>query len=79
MSRIGRKPITVPGGVKINFKNNLVEVEGGKGKLSWDIPDGISAKLEDEKILIDRKNDEKRIKALHGLLLVRSCPIWLPE
>jgi large subunit ribosomal protein L6 len=67
MSRIGRKPITVPGGVKINFKSSLVKIEGGKGKLSWDIPDGISAKLEDEKIVVDRKNDEKRIKALHGL------------
>ncbi len=67
MSRIGRKPITVPDGVKINLRKSLVEIEGGKGKLSWDIPDGINAKIEDEKILIERRNDEKRIKALHGL------------
>ena len=40
MSRIGRKPITVPDGVKVNFKDGLVLVEGGKGKLSWDIPQG---------------------------------------
>ena len=67
MSRIGRKPIKVPSGVKIRLGRNIVEIEGGKGKLSWDIPDGINAKVEDEKILIDRRNDEKKIKALHGL------------
>ncbi|MEQ9620267.1 MAG: 50S ribosomal protein L6 [Deltaproteobacteria bacterium] len=67
MSRIGRKPITVPSGVKISRKGRLVEIEGGKGKLSWDIPDGISAQVEEQTILVERKNDEKRIKALHGL------------
>jgi large subunit ribosomal protein L6 len=44
-----------------------VDIEGGKGKISWGIPDGIDAKLEDENILIERKNDEKKSKALHGL------------
>jgi len=67
MSRIGRKPIPVPEGVKINFKEGLVLVEGGKGKLSWNIPEGIDAKIEEDKILIERKSDEKRLKALHGL------------
>ena len=67
MSRIGRKPIKVPGGVKISLGKNTVQVEGAKGKLSWDIPEGVSAKIEDENILIDRRNDEKKIKALHGL------------
>ncbi len=67
MSRIGRKPIKVPGGVKISLGKNTVQVEGAKGKLSWDIPEGVSAKVEDEKIVIDRSNDEKRVKALHGL------------
>ncbi len=67
MSRIGRKPIKVPGGVKISLGKNTVQVEGSKGKLSWDIPEGISARVEEENILIDRRNDEKKIKALHGL------------
>ncbi len=67
MSRIGRKPITVPVGVKVNLKDGLVLVEGGKGKLSWDIPQGINAKLEDDNLLVERDNDEKRLKALHGL------------
>jgi large subunit ribosomal protein L6 len=67
MSRIGRKPIKVPGGVKISLGKNMVQIEGAKGKLSWDIPEGINAKLEGEKILVDRGNDEKKVKALHGL------------
>ncbi len=67
MSRIGRKPIKVPSGVKVGLNNGVVEVEGGKGKLSWDIPSGINAKLEEENLLIERDNDEKKVKALHGL------------
>ena len=67
MSRIGRKPIKVPSGVKIGLNNGVVEVEGGKGKLSWDIPSGINTKLEEENILVERDNDEKKVKALHGL------------
>lgn len=67
MSRIGRKPIKVPGGVKVSLGKSTVQIEGAKGKLLWDIPEGVSAKIEDEKILIDRVNDEKKIKALHGL------------
>jgi large subunit ribosomal protein L6 len=67
MSRIGRKPIKVPSGVKISLGRRKVDIEGGKGKISWGIPDGIDAKLEDENILIERKNDEKKSKALHGL------------
>ena len=67
MSKIGRKPIAVPDGVKISFKNAQVEIEGGKGKLTWEIPQGIEAKVEEGKILVERINDEKKIKALHGL------------
>jgi large subunit ribosomal protein L6 len=67
MSRIGRKPIAVPDGVKINFNNSLVLVEGGKGKLSWTIPPGIDAKIEENNILVERQSDEKKLKALHGL------------
>jgi len=67
MSRIGRKPIKVPSGVKIGLKNSVVEVEGGKGKLSWSIPSGINAKLEEEALIVERDNDEKKVKALHGL------------
>lgn len=67
MSRIGTKPITVPSSVKISQKGSFMEIEGGKGKLSWDIPDGISAKVEEQMIIVERRNDEKRVKALHGL------------
>src|SRR3990167_3401983 len=67
MSRIGRKPIKVPSGVKISLGKKLVQIEGAKGKLSWDIPEGVTAKVEDENILVERSNDQKSVKALHGL------------
>ena len=68
MSRIGRKPIPVPDGVKINFKDGLVLVEGGKGKLSWDIPQGIEATVEENNILVERKSDEKNIFFYYKLI-----------
>lgn len=67
MSRIGRKPIKVPSGVKIGLNKGVVQVEGSKGKLSWDIPSGINAKLEEQTLIIERENDEKKVRALHGL------------
>lgn len=67
MSRIGRKPIAVPDGVKISFNKAKVDIEGGKGKLTWEIPEGIEAKVEENNIVVERVNDEKKIKALHGL------------
>ncbi len=67
MSRIGRKPISIPDGVKINFSGNAVHIEGGKGKLSWNIPEGIDATIEENVISIERENDQKQLRALHGL------------
>lgn len=67
MSRIGRKPIEIPDGVKIKMTEDLLEVEGKKGKLSWNIPDSIQAAIEDQKVIISRSSDIKKVKALHGL------------
>src|SRR5262249_49784762 len=65
MSRIGRKPIAIPKGVKVNLKDGLVEVAGPKGSLSTRIPDGISLKVTDTHVTLDRESDDK--SALHGL------------
>ncbi len=67
MSRIGRKPIKVEDGVKVNIKNGAIEVEGSKGKLSTPIPEGIEVRVEDTNIVVKRNSEEKRFKALHGL------------
>jgi large subunit ribosomal protein L6 len=65
MSRIGKKPIPVPQGVKINISGNNVEVQGPKGKLSTTVPRGIKVQQNDGTLVAVRENDEQA--ALHGL------------
>src|ERR1700690_3666387 len=65
MSRIGKKPIPLPSGVKYTVEGNTVLVEGPKGKMSALIADGISLKTADGHLLIERSGDDKA--ALHGL------------
>ena len=64
MSRIGKKPIPVPGGVKIKIGDDL-QVTGPKGTLSVPIPPGIKIKQGDGKLEIQRDSDDHA--ALHGL------------
>lgn len=64
MSRIGKKPIPVPAGVKIKIADEL-QVEGPKGKLMVPIPAGI--RLEQDKGVLDVKRDGDQFAALHGL------------
>jgi large subunit ribosomal protein L6 len=65
MSRIGRKPIPVPAGVKINATGGKVEVQGPKGKLSVLVPQQIKLEQKDGILTAVRENEEQR--ALHGL------------
>src|SRR6202045_559436 len=65
MSRIGRKPITVPAGVKIQIGSSAVEVQGPKGKLSVNLPRGITLEQKGAELHAVRASDE--LAALHGL------------
>ena len=65
MSRIGKKPIAVPGGVKVNIQGNVVSVQGPKGKLDTSVPGGIKVEQKDGHLLAIRENDSQA--ALHGL------------
>jgi large subunit ribosomal protein L6 len=65
MSRIGRKPIAVPQGVKIAIAADKVDVQGPKGKLSVGVPRGIKFEQKDGVLNALRENDEHR--AVHGL------------
>ena len=65
MSRIGRKPIPVPGGVKIALQPDRVEVQGPKGKLAVLLPAGIRVEQKDGTLTATRPSDEYR--AVHGL------------
>lgn len=67
MSRIGKKPVTVPKEVKIEVKDGIVFVEGPKGKLSRKLSDRISLEIKDGVLLVKRVADTKLDKSLHGL------------
>jgi len=67
MSRIGKKPIPIPDGVKVQIGDGLVRAEGPKGKLSQPVPPGMTAVVEDKILLIKRGDDTNRSRAIHGL------------
>jgi len=68
MSRIGIKPIDIPNGVEVKInKGNLVEVKGPKGSLKTQLDPKMDIKIEDNKVLVNRPNDTKKYKSLHGL------------
>ncbi len=67
MSRIGRKPISLPAGVEINIENNIITVKGPKGTLSQSIPEDIAIDQEENELLVKRPSDAKRHRAMHGL------------
>ncbi|HZF40492.1 MAG TPA: 50S ribosomal protein L6 [Blastocatellia bacterium] len=64
MSRVGKKVIEIPNDVKVNVSESVVAVEGPKGKLETEIPQGVSFKLEDGKLTAERQSDE--YTAIHG-------------
>ena len=68
MSRIGKKPVIMPGGVKASIANSVVTIEGSKGKLTYNIPAGFSVAVKDNTIAVSRPSDEKQAKATHGLI-----------
>jgi large subunit ribosomal protein L6 len=65
MSRIGRKPIAIPAGVKVQLSGSSVDVQGPKGKMSVKVPHGIKFEQKDSTLQALRENDSQR--ALHGL------------
>lgn len=67
MSRIGRKPITVPAGVDFKVNGSEVTVKGPKGTLTQSFHPNIAIALEDGVVNVTRPNDDKENRALHGL------------
>ncbi len=67
MSRVGKRPIKVPSGVKVTIQGNSVLVEGPKGKLKTSLPGGIKVELSDSTLVAKRSSDDKSQRALHGL------------
>ncbi|MCS7064608.1 MAG: 50S ribosomal protein L6 [Methylacidiphilales bacterium] len=67
MSRIGKKPIEIPSDVKLNVIDNLVNIEGPKGKLSYTLPPQITLKLDGSRAYLENKGETRQHKAWHGL------------
>lgn len=67
MSRIGKLPIAIPDGVKVDVKGLMVTVEGPKGKLEQKIDPLVAVKTEGGVAVVERKNESKRARSFHGL------------
>jgi large subunit ribosomal protein L6 len=67
MSRVGKKPVPIPGGVNVRISGRDVQVSGPKGALAWTVPAPISVAVADNEIVCARPDDAKRSRALHGL------------
>jgi large subunit ribosomal protein L6 len=67
MSRVGKVPVKIQQGVKVEIKDRLVKVEGPKGKLSHTLPEGVAAKVDNGQVLITLDEKAGANSALHGL------------
>ncbi|HET9071070.1 MAG TPA: 50S ribosomal protein L6 [Acidimicrobiales bacterium] len=67
MSRIGRSPIALPSGVEVSLADRSVTVKGPKGTLRRDLPGAITVRQEEQTLLVERPDDERHNRALHGL------------
>src|SRR5437588_9169049 len=81
MSRVGRSPIPVPAGVEVTVAGGRVAVKGPKGNLDRAIPEDITIRQEDGNVLVERPDDERRHRALHGLTrsLVNNMVVGVTE
>ena len=67
MSRIGRAPIEVPGGVTVTVDGPMVKVAGPQGTLERQLPGAITIRQEDSNLIVERPDDQRQNRALHGL------------
>ena len=69
MSRIGKKPVPVPSGVKVQVVDHTISVEGKMGKLEWEFRPEVSVAYDDgaQCLVVTRQDDERLSRALHGL------------
>jgi large subunit ribosomal protein L6 len=67
MSRVGRSPIAVPGGVTVTVDGPLVTVAGPQGTLARELPGAITVRQEADNLVVERPDDQRQNRALHGL------------
>ncbi|WMI67992.1 50S ribosomal protein L6 [Mangrovimonas sp. YM274] len=66
MSRIGKNPVAIPGGVTVEVKDNVITVKGKLGELTQEFS-GVEIKVEEGNVLVERASDKKDVRAKHGL------------
>lgn len=81
MSRIGKQPIVIPGGVTVKVEDNLVSVKGPKGELSRKINKDMIIKVEGVELTVERPSDEKEHRSMHGLsrTLINNMVVGVSE
>ena len=67
MSRVGKIPVPVPGGVQVTVKENVISVKGAKGELSQPFQPEVSFDVQDGQVVVNRRDDSKRSRSMHGL------------
>lgn len=67
MSKIGRLPVRIPSGVKVEIGDGKISVTGPKGSLSYNFNPGMTVKIEDDAIHVTREHENRIHRALHGL------------
>ena len=67
MSRIGKSPIAVPGTVNVSVADGVITVKGPNGTLSRDVPGAITVRQEENQLLVERPDDARESRSLHGL------------
>jgi large subunit ribosomal protein L6 len=81
MSRIGKKPITIPKGVTVKVDGSTVDVKGPKGQLKQPLPPGVNAVVEDGHLLTRKAGEERELDKFHGLArsLVNNAVLGVTE
>ena len=81
MSRVGNAPIAIPNNVEVKIDGQHVEVKGPKGTKDLDMPEPITASVEDNQILVSRPDDHRDNRSLHGLTrsLINNMVVGVTE
>lgn len=77
MSRVGKKPISVPANVNVTFNEGICKVKGPKGELVFAVNETITPTLDGASLSFERSSDDKKVRALHGL--TRAQIAWMIE
>ena len=68
MSRIGKKPIAIPGGAEVKVAGSTVSIKGPLGNLDWSLVPGVGVVVDNGQVVVSRSSDDRKLRSLHGLV-----------